>query len=136
MSNLYSFLYVEDDIGSQKVMRGLVETLPFPVHLTILENSANFLPLVEAIRPEPDLFLLDIHITPINGFELLQKLRAHERFADKMIVALTASVMNEEVKKLKSAGFDGVLAKPLKFAEFPNLITRILKGEQLWAVIR
>lgn len=136
MPKLYSLLYVEDDPGSQKVMRGLIEILDFPVHLTIFEDSVNFLQGVKSVSPVPDLFLLDIHISPKNGFEMLQVLRADESFANKIIVAVTASVMNEEVKKLKDAGFDGVLAKPLKFRDFPNLIKRILAGEHLWTVIR
>lgn len=136
MSKLYSLLYVEDDLGSRKVMQGLVELLPLPVLLTTLENSDNFLDHVAAIEPEPDLFLLDIHVKPLSGFEMLSLLRQHEYYQNKMIVALTASVMNEEITRLKEAGFDGMLAKPLKFKEFPNLIERILKGEHLWTLVR
>jgi CheY-like chemotaxis protein len=53
-----------------------------------------------------------------------------------MIVALTASVMNSEIHKLKEAGFDGVLAKPLNFHTFPEMLTRILNREQIWTVHR
>lgn len=129
-------LYVEDDPGSQKVMLGLVETLASPVELNIFADSKNFIARVEALNPEPDIFLLDIHVAPLNGFEMLNRLRAHHRYAQKMVVALTASVMNEEVNKLKQAGFDGVLAKPLRFKDFPHLIQRIFDGEHLWTVIR
>ena len=136
MTNLYHLLYVEDDPGSQKVMQGLVESLSFPINLTVFEDSRNFISRVEAIYPVPDVFLLDIHITPLNGFEMLNSLRSHKAFTNKMIVAVTASVMNEEVKQLKQAGFDGILAKPLKFHDFPHLIQRIFDGEHLWTVIR
>jgi len=136
MSGSYSIVYVEDDPGSQKVMRGLVETLGFSIDLHIFEDSSHFIPRVEALDPEPDLFLLDIHVSPLNGFDMLQALRRHDDFQGKMIVALTASVMNEEVKQLKEAGFDGILAKPLKFQDFPRHIQRILDGENLWAIKR
>ena len=136
MKQPYSLLYVEDDAGSQKVMRGLIELLSFPVSLTVFDDSTEFISRVEAISPQPDLFLLDIHVSPQNGFEMLQDLRQHNDFHQAMVVALTASVMNEEVKKLKEAGFDGVLAKPLKFHDFPQLIERIRSGERLWTVIR
>jgi len=136
MSKLYSLLYVEDDIGSRKVMQGLVERLPMPVMLTTFENSDDFLQRISHVEPEPDLFLIDIHVKPLNGFEMLSLLRLHERYQHKMIVALTASVMNEEITRLKEAGFDGMLAKPLKFHEFPSLIERILNGEHLWTLVR
>jgi CheY-like chemotaxis protein len=50
------------------------------------------------------------------------------------VVALTASVMNEEVERLKKAGFNGVLAKPIDQQAFPGVITRILNGEHIWNV--
>lgn len=129
-------VYVENDPGSRKVMRGLVERLTIPVHLTILDDSVEFVARVEAVIPQPDVFLLDIHVLPLDGFAMLSLLRQHESYSDKMVVALTASVMNEEVKKLKEAGFDGVLAKPLSFHDFPDMMERMLAGERLWTVIR
>jgi CheY-like chemotaxis protein len=131
-----SLLYVEDDLGSRKVMCGLVERMTIPIHLTIFENSVNFIERVETISPQPDVFLLDIHVLPFDGFDMLSLLRQHERFASSMVVALTASVMNEEVKKLKEAGFDGVLAKPLNFRDFPHVMDRVLAGERIWTIIR
>ena len=44
--------------------------------------------------------------------------------------------LTEEVKKLKEAGFDGVLAKPLNFHDFPNVMKRMLAGERVWTVVR
>lgn len=136
MSKSYSIVYVEDDPGSQKVMRGLVETPGFPIQLHIFKDSIDFISRLEALDLPPDLFLLDIHVSPLNGFEMLAALRAHNNFHDRMVVALTASVMNEEVKQLKEAGFDGILAKPLKFQAFPHQIRQILAGENLWAIKR
>ena len=136
MNKSYNLLYVEDDPGSRKVMQGLVQSLPYHVTLTIFNDSLDFLSRVQSLHPQPDVILLDIHVQPHNGFEMLQMLRLHSSYAYKMIVALTASVMNEEVKKLKEAGFDGVLAKPLKFHEFPDRMQRILAGERQWIVIR
>jgi len=136
MEDTYNLLYVEDDVGSRKVMLGLIQALPYSVGLTIFNDSKNFLPRVKSITPQPDVILLDIHVQPHNGFEMLQMLRFDTFYASKKIVALTASVMNEEVKRFKEAGFDGVLAKPLKFHEFPDHMKRILATERQWMVIR
>jgi len=40
--------------------------------------------------------------------------------------------MNEEVELLRTAGFDGVIGKPINHATFPDLLMRILKGEKIW----
>jgi CheY-like chemotaxis protein len=129
-------LYVEDDPGSRKVMSVLVSHLVQPVELVIFEDSTDFLKRVHAIPQEIDLFLLDIHVTPNDGFDMLRLLRNDPRLALKMVIALTASVMNEEINRLKEAGFDGVLSKPLSFSTFPDTINRILAGERIWTVYR
>ncbi len=131
-----NLLYVEDDPGSRKVMSLLVSRLDKAVQLTIFENSTNFLERVEALESEPDILLLDIHVMPYDGFRMLEMLRGHPRFAEVMVIALTASVMNEEINRLKKAGFDGVLAKPLNFHTFPNTFEQILSSERVWTVNR
>lgn len=129
-------LYAEDDPGSRKVMAVLVSKLTPPVQLIIFEDSADFLDRLAALDQIPDVFLLDIHVTPHNGFAMLKMLRSSPQFADKMIIALTASVMNNEIHQLKEAGFDGVLGKPLNFYTFPETLQRILAGERIWSVHR
>lgn len=131
-----TLLYVEDDPGSRKVMRFLSSRLEGAVHLIIFEDSADFLENLNALDHEPDVFLLDIHVTPHDGFRMLEMLRASPRYAGKMVIALTASVMNEEINRLKEAGFDGVLGKPLNFRSFPETIRRILAGERIWTLLR
>ncbi len=131
-----TLVYIEDDPGSRKVMTMLVTQLTDPVQLVILEDSEDFIMRVEAIDPAPDVFLIDIHVHPLDGFGMLELLRAHPLYHEKMIVALTASVMNAEIHRLKEAGFDGVLAKPLHFQSFPGTLERILTGERIWKVLR
>ena len=128
-------LYVEDDVGSRKVMQGLIESLNSPIELTIFNDSVDFINRVELLTPEPDVFLLDIHVSPLDGFDMLTLLRQHPHFQHKAVIALTASVMNDEVQQLKASGFDGILAKPLSFRDFPNMMQRIFSGERIWKVI-
>lgn len=130
-----TILYVEDDLESREIMRVLVEEVMQMTHLTIFEDSYNFLSRLDNLSPQPDVFLLDIHVPPYNGFEMLQMLRELDAYQLTPIVALTASVMNEEVQQLKTAGFDGVLAKPLDMDAFPIALQRILNGETVWHVV-
>ena len=130
-----SIIYVEDDPGSRTVMDILVRQMMGIPHLTIFSDSADFIERVEALEREPDLFLLDIHVAPLDGFQLLQMLRAHPAYGRRPVIALTASVMNEEIQQLKNAGFDGVIAKPIKIDTFPMLIERILCGEHVWMIV-
>jgi CheY-like chemotaxis protein len=103
-------------------------------HITIFEDSEDFVEKLEMLSPIPDIIFLDIHMQPVDGFEMLQKIRQNPLFHATRVVALTASVMNEEVKLLQQKGFDGVFAKPLDVDAFPNVLQRILDGEQVWII--
>lgn len=129
-----SVLYVDDDKLSLTVMQMLlVNHMKLP-NVTMFEDSKDFLNRVKALPVKPDVVLLDIHIKPLNGFEMLKLLR-NEGFPDTVVIALTASVMNQEVFQLKTAGFDGVIAKPVNVDTFPKVWGKILKREQVWIVV-
>lgn len=127
-------LYVEDDRLSREIMQMILGTAYKVQQLTLFENSENFLERVHALPQKPNVFLLDIHVPPHSGFEMLSMLRADPTFADSTIIALTASVMNEEVAQLQRSGFNGAIAKPLSIQTFPELLKRILEGDTVWHI--
>ena len=127
-------VYVEDDEPSIFVMKMILERVMNLKNTYILRSSRDFLPQVKGLGVIPDLFLLDIQMRPYDGFELLSMLRSDAQFAQSKVVALTASVMNEQVARLKESGFDGAIAKPLNIDLFPQLIKNILNGESVWYI--
>ncbi len=129
-----AFLYVEDDELSRQIMQTIIQRVMGYQHLYIFENSENFEDRVVALPITPTIIFLDIHLRPLDGFELLKLIRANPSFHAVKVVALTASVMNEEVDQLKQSGFDGAISKPLSLDTFPPLIPRILQGEVIWHV--
>jgi CheY-like chemotaxis protein len=127
-------LYVEDDTLSRKVMNDFLKRRLGYQYITIFEDSEDFVEKLEMLSPVPDIIFLDIHMQPLDGFEMLQQIRQNPLFHATRVVALTASVMNEEVKLLQQKGFDGVFAKPLDVDAFPKVLQRILDGEQVWII--
>jgi CheY-like chemotaxis protein len=127
-----SFLYFEDDPLSRKVMCLLLTNQLGYRDVTIFDNTANFLKKATTLPYKPDIIFLDIHMQPYNGFEVLMGLRESGAFVGSKIVALTASVMSEEVELLRKAGFDGVIGKPITGHAFPDLLARIIAGHRVW----
>ncbi len=82
--------------------------------------------------PRTDLILMDIFLPEEDGYQALDKLRAHPRFKDTLIVAVTADASAENMKRARSAGFDGFIGKPLDPDCFPTQVRRILQGEPVW----
>lgn len=127
-------LYVEDEPMSRQVMQLLITKMLGNNRLTIFEDSYNFIPRLEQLLPKPDIIFLDIHMKPHTGFELLDMIRSHPDYLSTIVIAVTASVMNEEVDMLKSVTFNGGIGKPIDSTYFPDFLNRILNGEEIWHV--
>jgi len=129
-----SYLYVEDDAMSRMVMEKVLTKLEGEPTVIIYEDSRDFLERVAALDSVPDVIFLDIQIQPLDGFEMLALLRDDDRYNDVPVVAMTASVTVAEIEQLKKAGFDGLIAKPVRKRIFPDLLARLLDGESIWYV--
>jgi two-component system cell cycle response regulator DivK len=82
--------------------------------------------------PNVDLILMDIFLPEEDGYQILERLRAHPRFKDTLIVAVTADASMENMERAREAGFDGFIGKPLNPDRFPNQIRSALRGEAIW----
>ena len=128
-------VYVEDDEASILIMKMVVERVMGLPTLYVLQSRADFVQQVEGLGVVPDVFLIDIQMKPYDGVELLSMLRGDPQFKKSKVIALTASVTNEEISLLKSSGFDGAIAKPLNIEAFPGLITKIMDDESVWYIV-
>lgn len=70
-----------------------------------------------------DLIVLDIQLPKKNGLEVCRSLRA--RGLRIPIVALSASVLPEEVARTKAAGFDVFLSKPISPRDLRDAVRRL-----------
>jgi len=82
--------------------------------------------------PRVDLILMDIHLPYEDGYEALRKLRSSSRFADTIIVAVTADASLANMRRARAAGFDGFIGKPIDADRFLTQIQQILQGDQVW----
>jgi CheY-like chemotaxis protein len=134
MFNEHIYLYVEDDPLSREAIRVVFTRVMGVERLWVFEDSGDFMQRVKALNHPPDVILLDIQVAPYNGFEMLAMLRSDSAFRNARIIALTASVMNEEVALLQESGFDGAIGKPITIATFPGVVERIIRGESVWHI--
>ena len=79
-----------------------------------------------ALKIQPDLILIDIHLPDFDGFEVLRRLRADPLMAATRCVALSANAMPEDVARARAAGFDDYWTKPIRFASFLAGLDRML----------
>src|SRR5688572_4931968 len=107
------FLYVEDDAMSRSVLEMFMKRGLGHEEFYVFEDSRDILSRMMTLPHKPSVIFLDIHMEPHDGFTVLKMLREQEAYHNTQVVALTASVMNEEIDMLREAGFDGVIGKPI-----------------------
>lgn len=132
MTAKLNYLYVEDDALSREVMETLLNEVIGVGSLTVFEDSTDFASRLAALNPKPDIILLDIHVHPHDGYAMLGMIRDNPALGQAEVLAVTASVMSQEIEHLKTTGFSGALAKPLDMMTFPTLIKRLESGETIW----
>jgi CheY-like chemotaxis protein len=135
MADPIGVLYVEDDLASRMVMEMLLTHMGIP-NIQIFENSTDFDTKLDALAFQPTIIFLDIHMQPINGFKMLEVVRSKPQFDGIPVVALTASVMNEEIEQLKTAKFSGVIPKPIAMDAFKDAFQQLLDGQEVWQIVR
>jgi len=128
------FLYVEDDPMSRQVVKILLtKGLGYAAEdVTIFADSTDFLARLRGLPASPDVILLDIHMQPLDGYAVLQLLRAEPGYEQTVVIAMTAGVMASDIESLQEAGFNGMIGKPVRKKVFPELLERILDGEAVW----
>ncbi len=118
-------LIVEDNEKNRKLVR---DVLQFKGYRTIeAETGEDGVAL--ATEHKPDLILMDYHLPGIDGIEAFQRIRGNAATAHIPIVAVTASAMPEEAKKMKEAGFDGFETKPINVKEFVQTVANVFTGK-------
>lgn len=75
--------------------------------------------------PLPFLLLLDLNMPRVNGFEVLQWIREHSDLKRMLVVILTASTRELDIKHAYDLGAHSYLNKPGSFEELTQLLNRL-----------
>ncbi len=126
MSPLHS-LVIDDNVKNVSVLvRLLAEQGVTSSQLIIPKQLESVLDSMD----KADVVFVDLEMPGIDGFTVLEKLKADARFQGVPIVAYTVHV--SEMNAAYQRGFDGFIGKPLDPDRFPEQLARILRGEPVW----
>ncbi len=103
-------LYAEDNDVNIELVREVLKLRP-GCQLLVAGNGAEALRMAHARAP--DLFLLDMHLGDMTGFELAQQLARDPELAQVPRVAFSADAMPDQIHRAREKGFIGYLTKPL-----------------------
>ncbi|HLX28243.1 MAG TPA: response regulator [Casimicrobiaceae bacterium] len=124
-----TILIVEDNDKNLKLARDVLQAKGYAtLEATTGEDGVRL-----ARERLPDLVLMDIHLPGINGIEALRMLRADVSTTAIPIIAVTASVMQQDRKLITDAGFDGYVGKPIALREFLDAVRLALEQRRAGA---
>jgi two-component system, cell cycle response regulator DivK len=116
-------LIVEDNPANMTLANFLLES----VGHTVLKATDAELGLALAAAEQPDLILMDIQLPGMDGLQATAVLKAEPATRDIPVIALTALAMKGDEARIRAAGCDGYIAKPLAYKEFLSTIASELQ---------
>jgi two-component system cell cycle response regulator DivK len=107
-------LVVEDNPANMTLAVFLLES----VGHTVLRATDAEAGLLLAREEHPNLILLDMQLPRMDGLQAVQILKLDAETRAIPVIALTALAMKGDEERIKAAGCDGYIAKPLRYREF------------------
>lgn len=102
-------IVIDDSRAIRSILGGMLRGLGFEI--SEAGNGREALMVLKANNP-PDLALLDWNMPEMNGFELLQRVRANRAFDSMRIVMVTTETEMSQVAKALEAGANEYVMKP------------------------
>ena len=117
-------LVVEDNVANMKLATFLLQS----VGHTVLSATHAETGLALARDEQPDLILMDIQLPGMDGLQATALLKADDATRAIPVIALTALAMKGDEERIRAAGCDGYIAKPMRYQEFLATIAAQLVG--------
>ncbi len=118
-------LIIEDDPMQMALLRKIVSLEGHQVE--VAKNRADVLAALNRL-PYPDLLLLDVELPDVNGFSILEKVRAHPALKALRVVMVTGRTDRADIAKGVLLGADGYITKPYRPATMSAAIRQALGG--------
>lgn len=107
-------LIVEDTPANLTLALFLLQSVG---HTVLIANDAET-GLTLARSVQPDLVLMDIQLPGMDGLQATGLLKQDELTRHIPVIALTALAMKGDEERIRAAGCDGYIAKPMRYREF------------------
>lgn len=118
----YDLLLIEDDAETVNLLTSYFDS----IGISCKGILSGFRGLKELKRYRPKVVLLDIILPDINGYEILNRMKADDKLKSIPVYFLTAIPSVEVEKKVIELGAAGSILKPFNLSDF-DIISKYLK---------
>jgi two-component system, cell cycle response regulator DivK len=115
-------LIIEDNAANTELATFVLEDAGFVVNTVTDASDA----LAQVASFQPDLVLMDIRLSGGDGLALTRALKSDPATSGIVVVAFTAYAMKGDEARLRAAGCDAYIAKPIDVASFARQVEAAL----------
>jgi two-component system chemotaxis response regulator CheY len=117
------FLIVDDFSTMRRIIRNILKEIGY---VNADEAEDGQAALVKLRASEFDFVVSDINMPVMNGFELLQSIRADEALKGLPVLMVTAEARKEDIVTAAQSGASGYIVKPFTKATLEEKVQKIL----------
>jgi len=116
----------DDDNDDCLFFRDALEELAAETQLTIANNGAELMSLLNKTAQLPHAIFLDLNMPRKNGFECLKEIRETPRLKDITVIIFSTSANMDSINKTYTLGANYYVRKPRTFDMLKEVIKTIL----------
>ncbi|SKB13219.1 putative Histidine kinase [Planktothrix sp. PCC 11201] len=125
---VYKILIVDDKISNRKLLIQLLQPLGFQ-----LKEAANGREAVEIFQGwKPNLIFMDMIMPIMSGSEATKQIKSDSQGSSTVIIAVTASVLEEQTAQVLAMGCDDFIRKPFREFHIFEMMEKYLGLEYIY----
>jgi len=122
-------LLVEDDAGHACLIEKNLRRSSVGYEIVKLADGQQILDYLfaegKAAESAGMIVLLDLNMPGLSGYQVLQRLKAHERTRSIPVIILTTTDDSAEIKRCYDLGCNAYVIKPVDYEQFSEMIHRL-----------
>ncbi len=122
-------LLVEDDPGHARLIEKNLRRSSVTCEIVKLTDGQQILDYLfakgNAAEGTGTVVILDLNMPGLSGYQVLQRLKAHERTRSIPVVILTTTDDSAEIKRCYDLGCNAYITKPVDYEQFSEMIHRL-----------
>ena len=119
-----TILVVEDNDLNRKLFCDVLKANGFDV-VPVADGNAV---LESARKAKPDLVIMDIQLGGVSGVDLIAELKGDKALEHVPVLAVTAYAGKGDEERIREAGAEDYLAKPVSIGPFMAAVRKLLPG--------
>ena len=128
-----TILHVEDDSNDALLFEHACHKAGMDINLQVVDDGEQAQAYLQGAKqfrdriehPFPELIVLDLKLSLVNGFEVLAWMRNEKKLRRIPVIVLSSSNRPSDVKRAYDLGANSFLVKPVAFEALVNLVKGI-----------